>query len=164
MTTMLNYLARTNVLVMSFIAFLLIGAAFMPVEGWTGGVPLDMIQSGDAAMARLAGMTAEQKQAHVWVTALLDSAYPLAYGAFLAGFAARFSPPSWRPWIAWPALATVIADFAENGFQIAALTGNPDLLAVKSVLTPLKFGLFLLAASIVIGLIALVIARRLFRR
>ena len=38
----------------------------------------------------VAGMTEAQRNAHFWVTVLLDTAYPLAYGGFFAAMALRF--------------------------------------------------------------------------
>ena len=107
-------------------------------------------------------MTEAQRSAHFWITVLLDTAYPLAYGGFFAAMALRFFG-RYGPLAALPALATIIVDLTENTVQALALSGAADALDAKSWLTPLKFGLFFLAAAI--ALIALVIAvAHLFRQ
>jgi hypothetical protein len=121
-----------------------------------------MTASAVQAREILAGMTAEQRDVHFWVTVLLDTAYPLAYGGFLAGMALRFFG-SFGKAAAVPAFATIIVDLTENTVQALALKGSVDVLDAKEWLTPLKFGLFFLAAAI--ALVALIIAIvNLFRR
>ena len=66
---------------------------------------------------------------------------------------------------ALPAFGVVIADLTENMVQVLALAGWVDALDAKAWLTPLKFGLFFLAAGIavialVIGIVNLVRKRR----
>jgi hypothetical protein len=86
----------------------------------------------------------------------------VAYGGFLAGMALRFFG-SFGKAAAVPAFATIIVDLTENTVQALALKGSVDVLDAKEWLTPLKFGLFFLAAAI--ALVALIIAIvNLFRR
>ena len=163
MNALLNFLARPAVITFSLVAFLLVGFSFVPVEAWIGGLPLDMMLDGKAAAARLSEMTAEQKRAHIWMSILNDTAYPLAYGAFFAGLIARFSPSSWLPWTALPALMLVLVDFSENAVHIAALTGHTSLLMAKTILTPLKFGLFGLASIIAVSMLLMLLWRLIFK-
>ncbi|NBC21755.1 MAG: hypothetical protein GVY06_12045 [Alphaproteobacteria bacterium] len=161
MARRLDHLARTPVLVGSFIVFLVSGALFGVFMPAAGGDLLDMQMNGKAAQSLLAAMDSGERGAHVWITAVLDSVYPLAYGAVLAGLAWRLGG---RVLLVVPALVAMLADFAENGVQIAALNGAAGLLAVKDIITPLKFGALALAALIAIVLILAAVLRRLTGR
>ena len=159
---MTDFLKRTPVIWTLFVLMIVIGAGFDVFNKAVGGTFLDMTASAVQAREILAGMTAEQRDVHFWVTVLLDTAYPLAYGGFLAGMALRFFG-SYGKAAAVPAFATIIVDLTENMVQALALKGSADVLDAKEWLTPLKFGLFFLAAAI--ALVALIIAIvNLFRR
>lgn len=159
---MTDFLKRTPVIWTLFVLMIVIGAGFGVFNKAVGGAFLDMTASAVQAREILAGMTAEQRDVHFWVTVLLDTAYPLAYGGFLAGMALRFFG-SYGKAAAVPAFATIVVDLTENMVQALALKGSADVLDAKEWLTPLKFGLFFLAAAI--ALVALIIAIvNLFRR
>jgi hypothetical protein len=149
---MINAIKSTPGLLISFVLMMLIGFGFSIWIADAGGILLDTVVSPDEARALIAGMSAEQREVHFWVTVLLDAAYPLAYGSFMAGLALRFFG-GWGKWLSVPAFLTMAVDFAENTLQAMALKGV-DLLGAKAVLTPMKFGLFTAAA--VIALVALV--------
>jgi len=131
---------------------LVTGVGFGVVQDMAGGDLLDMDLTASGAQTTLAGMTAAEHDAHLWITLILDTLYPLSYGALLAGLAWRFGGTA-RTWLVVPAITGMIADFAENAVQVAALAGAPGGLVLKSVLTPLKFGAIALAALIAIELI-----------
>jgi hypothetical protein len=159
-----SFLARIPVIWTSFILMLVIGAAFGMCRPVVGGAFLDMTSDPEASRAIIAAMTGAQRTAHAWVTVLLDTAYPLAYGGFLGGLALRFFGKFGKH-AAIPALGVVVVDLTENLVQVLALAGWVDALDAKAWLTPLKFGLFFLAAGIavialVIGLVNLVRKRR----
>lgn len=159
---MIAFLKRTPVIWALFVAQLLIGLGFGLFSGAVGGTLLDTITQGDQARSLVASLTEAQRFAHFWVTVLLDTAYPLAYGGFFAAMALRFFGKFGRL-AALPALATIIVDLTENTVQALALSGAADVLDAKDWLTPLKFGLFFFAAAI--ALVALVIAVvNLFRK
>lgn len=151
-------LTRTPVIIGSFILMLLVGLSFAPTQSIIDGPLLDMVWTGEAAKLRLAEMSDAQRQAHFWATVLNDTAYPFAYGAFFAGLAGRFAPRPWRTGVIVPAGLTMIADLAENTIQALALSGSADLLALKSVLTPLKFGLFIAAALLALAFAVIALA------
>ncbi len=156
------FLKRTPVIWGLFIAQLLIFPGFALFSDAVGGRYLDTVTAGDACRTLIAGLTEAQRNAHFWVTVLLDTAYPLAYGGFFVAMALRFFGRFGRL-AAIPALATIIIDLTENTVQALALSGAADALDAKSWLTPLKFGMFFLAAAIAI--IALVIAiAHIFRK
>ncbi|MEM1106754.1 MAG: hypothetical protein AAGH87_10220 [Pseudomonadota bacterium] len=157
---MLTVLGRTWVLVALLVATLAVGYSFSFVQAAAGGPLLDTLGSGDAARARLAEMTQAQKTAHFWGTVINDTAYPLAYGGLFAGLIWRFAG-ALRGWFVWPALAVIVVDLAENAVQAAALSGHGALLGLKDILTPAKFGLFGLAALLVLASFALALARKL---
>ncbi|WP_291077717.1 hypothetical protein [Hyphomonas sp.] len=145
----MKFLARTPVIWISFVAMLVIGAGFGLCRPVVGGAFLDMTSDPDTARTIIAAMTGAQRTAHAWVTVLLDTAYPLAYGGFLGGLALRFFG-RFGPYAALPALGVVIVDLTENLVQVLALADWADALDAKAWLTPLKFGLFFLAAGIAI--------------
>jgi hypothetical protein len=149
------FLTRTPVIWALFVVQLLFGVSFGVFNGAVGGDLLDTIARGEHARSLIASLTVAERSAHFWVTVLLDTAYPLTYGGFFAAMALRFFGKFGRL-AALPALATVIVDLTENTVQALALSGAADVLDAKNWLTPLKFGLFFLAAAI--ALVALFIA------
>ncbi|MBD3771839.1 MAG: hypothetical protein IE925_17075 [Rhodobacterales bacterium] len=151
----MSFLTRTPVLWALFVLQILIGMGFGVFREAVGGTYLDFISSGTEARAVIDGMSASQKTVHFWVTVLLDTAYPLAYGGFLAGMALRFFG-RFGKLAAAPALAVIVLDLTENMVQALGLTGTADVLAAKDWLTPLKFMLIWPAG--LIALAALVIA------
>ncbi len=151
----MNFLTRTPVLWTLFVLQFVIMFGFQYFRNDVGGAYLDMISSGKQAHEVLAAMSDAQREMHFRVTVFLDTAYPLAYGGFLAGMAMRFFG-SFGKAAALPAFGTIIVDLTENTVQALALSGRADVLDAKEWLTPLKFGLFFLAA--VIALVALGIA------
>ena len=160
---MMTFISRGPVLVILFVAFFAIGYSFQWVSEGAGKPLLDMIWSGAEANQHLAGMNEAQKARHLFGTLVNDTAYPLAYGSLLAGLAIRFGGDiSAR--LAWPALATVMVDLAENTVQAMALADGPNLLFLKTFLTPLKFGLFALATLIVVFVLGRALGRRLLSK
>ena len=151
----MTFLTRTPVLWALFAAAVLITFGFSALAPMVGGQFLDMVRTGAGAQALLAGMTGPQRTAHLWITLLLDTAYPLAYGGFFAGMALRFFGRFGRL-ASLPAFATMIVDLTENTVQTLALSGAANALDAKGWLTPLKFYLFDVAG--LIALVALVIA------
>jgi hypothetical protein len=119
--------------------------------------------TADAARSVLGEMSQAQRSAHVQITLFLDTIYPLAYGAVLAGVAWRFGG-ALRGIAILPAIIGVLVDFAENALQVAALTGSPDWLAGKDIITPLKFGAIALAALIALVLLLAALLRRVMAR
>lgn len=164
MSTLLRWLTSVPAIIASFVLMVLIGLSFAPVQALIDGKLLDMIATGDAARVRLEEMSAVQKAAHFWATILNDTAYPIAYGAFFAGLAGRFVPARFRELAMLPALATAIVDLCENTVQALALSGSADLLGLKDVLTPLKFGLFVFSALLALGLSLLALVCWIMRR
>lgn len=108
---------------------------------------LDEISDPDQIRDVVAAMTPEQRSAHWWMTLLLDYAYPLAYGAFFAGIALRYFGAA-GIWLALPALITIPADMIENTIQLFILSGDERLIALKTVVTPIKLVAFITAALI----------------
>ena len=163
MAGLLGTLSRTPVLIGAFVLFLVSGALFGVFMPAAGGELLDMEMNGAAAGAVLSDMTGAQRTAHIWITAVLDTVYPLAYGAVLAGIAWRFGGRL-RSLLILPAIVGVLSDFTENGLQMAALTGAPGWLAGKDIITPLKFGAIALAGLIALVLLLAALLRRLAGR
>jgi len=152
---MTTFLTRTPVIWALFAASILITVGFGLMAPAVGGQYLDSILTGAGAQEHLAAMTGPQRSAHFWITALLDTAYPLAYGGFFAAMALRFFG-RFGKLAALPAFATIVVDLTENTVQALALSGAANVLDAKGWLTPLKFYLFEIAG--VIAVIALVIA------
>lgn len=155
MDSLLNFLATTKTLWISFILMLICGAGFGLFIGEIGGTLLDTTWTQEAALGTLAAMTDSQKDTHFWVTVLLDTLYPIAYGAFFIGLIARLAQHH-RSWAIWPSIIGVDADFVENIVQALALNGNTGWLFLKDFATPLKFtglaiGLVLIIAFAIIN-------------
>lgn len=139
MNGVLNWLSQTKVLWVTFILTVLVSVAFVVLTSKVNGHFLDEATTGSMALLWLEALDAEQKNFHFWITALLDTLYPLVYGAFFAGMVARLAGAK-RSWAVWPGLIGVDCDFAENVTQMLALSGNPNWLFLKDVLTPVKMG------------------------
>lgn len=158
----MSLITRAPVLWTLFGLMILCGAGFGFLNDAVGGQYLDMLDDPELARAAVAAMSPEQRTAHFWTTVLLDTAYPLSFGLLFAGLAWRFLG-SLGPPAAIPGFAVLIVDLTENTVQALALSGAADVLDAKAWLTPLKFGLFLVAAAI--ALIAAGIAvYRMFRK
>lgn len=112
-----------------------------------GGAYLDMLADPEAARALLGTLTPTQRSVHLQVTLVLDTLFPVSFGLLCAGLALRLPGP-WRRYASLPAIMAIGLDLAENGVQVLALSGSADLLAAKAWLTPAKFALFGLAATI----------------
>ena len=158
MTKLLDFLASTKIIIASFAIMMIIGAGFSFTPGLVGGELLDMQMNALDANTRLSEMSSWHRSNHIWITLLLDTLYPLAYGGFLAGIAARFAKP-WRKIAVIPAFVTIVVDFAENIVQVAALAGSENILVLKNIITPIKFGGFLFAAILALILLLIALAK-----
>ena len=146
----IEYLMNSKILIFLLLIVILITFLFDRATIVIGGALLDMKLTIPDTAARLAEMTAAQRRAHLWVTLDLDTIYLLAYGGFLAGFAARFAGRH-AIVIAVPALLLILADFGENMLIAACLTGHEALLPAKVAATQVKWFLFLLALALALG-------------
>ncbi|KCZ88373.1 hypothetical protein [Hyphomonas johnsonii] len=155
MNRLLDFISRTPVLIGSFILMIVVAAGFVWARGFMDGTFLDLEMSGPAAMQRLSEMTPDQRNVQFWTTLVLDTLFPLAYGGFFGGLAARFGG-SRRLLATLPMLLGVGFDFAENITQVLAVKGFDSLLAAKTFLTPVKFGL--VDIGIVIGIVLALMA------
>lgn len=147
----IEWLSRTRVIVTFFLAMLLSGALIYPLNQFLDGNMLDLLSSQQSALEALAKLSDQQRSIHIFGTLIADTIYPLAYGGFLAGVAAKLSG-SYSRLAVWPAFLTVAADFAENAMHVISLMGQPTVLIAKDVLTPTKFVLFQISAVLVIFL------------
>jgi hypothetical protein len=125
-------------------------ASFGLIESRGNFVLLDRLSDPAAVRETLAAYTDQQVMAHIWTTAVLDVAYPLAYGTLFALLPMTLFPRG-AQWLALPALLVVLADLAEGGVQLAALMGQTQFIGLKAWLTPFKFGLFGLSAVIALA-------------
>ena len=108
---------------------------------------LDALSGESEIRNLLASLNAEQKTAHIWITLTLDVAYPLAYGSFFAGTALAFFSDKGKI-LAIPAFATIAIDIFEGILQVLLLSDTADVVGIKTIVTPLKFGGFYIAALI----------------
>lgn len=151
---MTDFLTRPLTLWVLFFTTIIISFTLSLISPYIGETVIDMVADPQAVSALIANMSDQQKQLQLWTTLLLDTAYPLAYGAFFIGMALSYFG-RWKRWLALPGLAAVVADLAENAVQVLALVGVEELLWLKALLTPAKFYLILLAAVIAVsGLVA----------
>jgi len=139
MDSLLNWLSQTKVLWVSFVLTVLVSVAFVTLASQVNGHFLDEALTQAAALEALNGLSSDQKSFHFWVTALLDTLYPLVYGGFFAGMIARLAG-SMRRWAVWPGFIGVDCDFVENIAQMLALSNDPSWLFLKDFVTPIKMG------------------------
>jgi hypothetical protein len=138
---------NTTALVCLFLASLLLTASFSFLSASLEITLIDSVSSPDEARTLIAQMNTEQRTAHAWITGTIDVLYPLVYGLFFAGVALRCFPKVGKV-LVLPILLVIPTDLFEGLIQILALTGTVDLLALKAVVTPLKFGLFLFGLTV----------------
>jgi len=146
----LEYLTNRRLLIFLLAVIILITFLFERATIGIGGALLDMKLTVPDTAARLAEMTGAQRRAHLWVTLSLDTIYLLAYGGFLAGFAAHFAGRH-AATIALPGLLLMLADLSENMLIVACLTGHEALIPAKVAATQIKWFLFLLALALALG-------------
>lgn len=152
---MRTFLTRSSILwALAFIQIAL-GVSFYFISSKYGFTLLDEIRDPETIRAQLDSMSASQKDIHIWTTIGPDTLYPLAYGGMFIGLAWRFLGRAGH-FAAIPAILTILVDLTENAVQVAALLGQQGVIDSKAWLTPLKFGLFIVAA--IIALVALGIA------
>ncbi len=134
-------LGESRVLWLSFTATLIITFAFQVIILEFGLTLLDGITDPVEVRAAISGMSDSQRHFHAWMTATLDVAYPVAYGALFIGSAYRFFP-STGLLMSLPAIVCIPVDLTEGVVQVLALIGSADLTESKAILTPLKQLLF----------------------
>jgi len=146
---------QSGTLLRLFLLFVLLNLLFGAVMLiWDFGI-IDELYRADEISAHVAAMTRVQRRVHMVMTATLDVAYPLSYGALFAGV-------SWKAFPHWPVLALPIllcipVDVFEGLAQLFILSGSDPWIAVKTIVTPIKLVLFAAGA-----LIAVASALRLF--
>ncbi len=150
---MINILRKARVLWSLFLATVVIFLAFRFWIPQLGGIILDSVATVEDTRRLLSGMSAAQKDSHFMMTLLLDMIFPFAYGGLFAGLALRLNGKIGY-WLAIPAFLVIPIDLAENTIQLLALSGHDDWLALKAILTPIKFVLFPLAGILALGSLA----------
>ena len=139
----INMLTSNRVLWLSFISTILLTVAFQVAVPMWDLILLDAISDPAQARDAIASMNPDQHVIHAWITATLDVAYPVAYGALFIGSAHKFfATAGWL--LALPVYVLVPTDLIEGVVQVLALVGTADFLDAKAYLTPLKSGLFIL--------------------
>lgn len=140
---------------MTGIAYLCITVLFAVVMAVWDFVLIDEMYISEAILSHIDALSDLQKRVHIITTATLDVAYPLAYGFFQAGMAYRYLGALGK-WVAPLSLICIPVDLLEGYTQVMLLAGNTDYIALKTVLTPIKFGLFV--PGFIFAVIALLIA------
>ncbi len=144
---MQDWLTKTKTLWAMFWATLGLTATFAIImQVWQFEL-IDEMSDPNQIRAHVAGFSKAQKTAHIWMTATVDVAYPLAYGSLFMGMALRFFGRAGF-WLALPSLFVIPVDLAEGFVQVMFLSGDDSLLHLKSILTPLKLWLFIPGAII----------------
>lgn len=140
-------ISDTRTLWWLFILTLLLTASFVVCSSLWNLTLLDGVSSPVEVRRILIGMSPEQITAHIWITATLDVAYPLAYGGLFAGVALSMFETYGR-YLAVPALLAIPVDLLEGVVQVLALTDTWDLIDMKAYVTPVKTALFLSGLAI----------------
>jgi hypothetical protein len=156
----MRIITRTPILWVLFGLAAMCLAGFQLFSAAVGGQYLDMLDDPAEVRAVLSGMNEAQKTAHVRVTLLIDTLFPLSFGLLFAGLAWRFFGRWGRP-AAVPGFAVLVVDLTENMIQALALSGAADVLDAKAWVTPLKMGLFYLAALLALAALGIGLYRML---
>lgn len=147
---MLSLLRDSRTIWALFAATIALTIGFQLATPLAGGTLLDTSSALADSEGILQLMSAEQKRAHLWITALLDVPFPFVYGGLLAGLCLRHGG-KYALWLATPAFLVIPVDLIENAIQAIALLGNESLLGAKEVLTPAKYMLVVIAAIVALG-------------
>ena len=152
-------LSNTRTLWLSFgVTIALLIAIRVAAQIWNLTL-LDEICDPSKARIAISSMSPDQNITHAWITATLDVAFPIAYGALFIGSGFKFYG-KWGWLVALPVFVLVPTDLIEGVVQVLALTNVADWLEAKAFLTPLKFALSLLGAlTTVVGWIIWLIVR-----
>lgn len=146
----LNRLTQTKTLWFTGLLTLLLTACFWLVMHVGQFGIIDEMYNAEKISAHIAAMTPKQKQFHIWTTATLDVAYPLAYGSFFIGIALRCYG-RYSLWFALPSLLVIPVDLTEGFAQIMLLSGHETFIGLKCIATPLKLTLFIAGLIITLG-------------
>lgn len=157
---MKGYMIRTSTLTFFFIMAVALVGCFITFTPVAGGILLDSLGSASESQQLLASMSDVQKTAHFKITLWLDMLFPLAYGGFFVGLTLKYFEQA-GIWLVIPAVLVIPIDICENLIQLLALTGTEDLLHIKAMLTPIKFMLFNVSATIATLSLAIGIWRRI---
>ena len=109
----------------------------------------------DEILTHLAMLSSEQKGIHIVLTTTLDVVYPFIYGFFQAGMAYRYLGNVGR-WAALLSILCIPVDLIEGFSQVMLLLGDESFITLKTLVTPIKFGLFIpgLCCALVAGCLA----------
>lgn len=142
---MLEKLATKQGLMLSASATVVL-TIIIQVVAYNYQVPLlDMLVERQDVITSLNGMTNSQKAIHIGITTSLDVVYPLAFTAFFIG-SVKYCVPLQYKRFALPLLLIVPIDWIEGIVQVMLLTSNMDVIAIKTLLTPVKFLLIIFGA------------------
>ena len=142
-----DYMTRTSTLTFLFIVAVALVGCFTTFTPVAGGILLDSLRSATESQQLLVSMSDVQKTAHFRITLWLDMLFPLAFGGFFVGVTLKYFEQV-GIWLAIPAFLVIPTDICENLIQLLALTGTEDLLQIKAILTPIKFMLVNISATI----------------
>ena len=142
-----DYMTRTSTLTFLFIVAVALVGCFITFTPVAGGILLDSLRSATESQQLLVSMSDVQKTAHFRITLWLDMLFPIAYGGFFVGVTLKYFEQV-GIWLAIPAFLVIPTDICENLIQLLALTGTEGLLQIKAILTPIKFMLFYISATI----------------
>ena len=143
-------LAHPRILIAMTILVVILTYGFSYFNRLVGDTYLDTLASSDKVQKTIRLMSPAQRRAHFWITATLDTIYPIAYGGLLIGFAMCMAG-RYKRWAIIATFITIVADFLENVVQMLALKGNTTVIAAKALLTPVKY-ISLLFAVVLLGI------------
>lgn len=157
-------LAATKMLWLTFLTTLALTIGFgMVMHVWDFGL-IDEMHDSTLILAHIDAMTPLQRTVHIWMTATLDVAYPFAYAGFFIGMAIRHFPKAGK-YLALPNVLVIPTDLSEGLVQVLLLNGVDTVVGLKTILTPLKLGLFWFGLAVTLfALVRMVYTRALARR
>ena len=122
---------------------------FLVLENLLGVKLLDKILTLSESNLVLQSMSDSRRNAHIWITLILDTLFPVVYGLLLIGTTMKLYSNQTLGWIA-PALILVAVDLIENMVHVLALLSHEPVLVFKRFLVPAKWLLTAVAVVIIV--------------
>lgn len=145
----LLHLTDTLTIVVLSVLWVILLIAFAAFRRKAGGKYLDEVVSRLKSQEIVNRLDPNQVATHVWVTCLLDTAFPACYGLCLASIIFRFAETD-RIWVAFPIGLTVVADYLENVTHLTALRTRKVPYA-KPIFSIVKWVFFVFSAVIALS-------------
>ena len=150
-----KFITRKSTIQFTFVLYVISTLLFAVAMYYWDFQIIDEMHDADEILTHLAMLSSEQKYIHIVLTTTLDVVYPFIYGFFQAGMAYRYLGNLGR-WAALLSIFCIPVDLIEGFSQVMLLLGDESFITLKTLVTPIKFGLFIpgLCCALVAGCLA----------